>query len=70
MCETLAMRILLWIVMLSFSAFLAAMSVFVTALAWRALGIQVDRKKVIEAIEEKERQQKAERERQKVGRII
>ena len=70
MCETMAMRILLGVLVLSFSAFMAAMSVFVTALAWRSLGIQVDRRKAIEAMEEKERQQKVERERLKVGRVI
>ena len=64
------MKVVLVIVMLSFSAFMAAMSVFVSALAWRSLGIQVDRKKAVEAQEEKERQQKADRERLKVGKVI
>lgn len=70
MCEGIVLRVVLVIALLSFSVFMAAMALSVFALAWRSLGIQVDKKKAIEAIEKKELQEKAERERSKVGKII
>jgi hypothetical protein len=70
MCEGIVLKVMLMIAMLSFSVFMVTMALSVFALAWRSLGIQVDRKKAIEAIEEKARREKAEREMAKVGRIV
>lgn len=70
MCEGIVLRLVLVIAMLSFSLFMVTMALSVFAFAWRSLGIQVDRKKAIEAIEEKAKREKAEREMTKVGKII
>lgn len=58
------------IALLALSAFLVAMTAYVFTLAWRASGMPMDKKKAVEAIEEKERRERNELAKAKVGKIM
>ena len=58
------------IALLAMSAFLVAMTAYVFTLAWRASGMTLDKKKAVETVEEKERRERNELAKAKVGKII
>lgn len=66
----MVLRIILCVCLISLTAFLCCMAGYVCLLTFRMTGLPTDRRKAVEAMEEKERKEKAERERAKVGKII
>ena len=70
MFERVVLDVSLCIALLGLAAFLVCMAVYIVALTCRLTGVPMDRKKAVEAVEEKEKREKTELAKSKVGKII